>query len=384
MADPSVEKVAGKLVNLMEAKARRAREKPAAAPERPKPREPGVYFGMRLTDYLADPSLSGSGLNLLLRSPSDYWFDSWMNPNHPDDRRTPALLQGKALHALVLEGEEAFARAFAQTPEPAAGDLVTTEDLRARCRSLCLSTSGTKGELARRVKAEEPGARIFDDIMTVFKLRCERAHIEPLKAADMTEVRQAAAAIRLNPHLARAFEGGIAEVSLFWRDENDLPCKCRVDYLKPRTIVDLKKCANARARPFDVAARLAIAEYRYDLHAAHYLDGYRYLHGFAAEGRVFGKCPVKRGWEQRLAPPAEMKFTWVFHQCPGAPVTHGIEVPPGANVLNRAVREIAKAKRTYRDCRERFGTNQWIADGPIVELGERDLPAWLREDVEVL
>ena len=47
--------------------------------------------------------------------------------------------------------------------------------------------------------------------------------------------------ITLNPHLARAFQGGIPEVSVFWIDEHRIACKCRLDWLKPRTIVDIKK-----------------------------------------------------------------------------------------------------------------------------------------------
>jgi len=58
-----------------------------------------------------------------------------------------------------------------------------------------------------------------------------------------------------------------------------------------RTIVEIKKCANVRERPFDMAGPLAIAEYRYNVSARHYLDGFRHLYRFAAEGRVFGACP---------------------------------------------------------------------------------------------
>jgi PDDEXK-like domain of unknown function (DUF3799)/SAP domain len=154
---------------------------------------------------------------------------------------------------------------------------VTLEDLKARCRELGEPVSGTKAELAKRIKAKDPQAIIFDDILATFRVMVERDNLEVLKPDAMHEVRQAAASISLNPHLARAFQGGIPEVSIFWIDECGIPCKCRLDWLKPRTIVDIKKCANIRERPFDVAVLLAIAEYRYDLSARHYLDGYRCL-----------------------------------------------------------------------------------------------------------
>ena len=105
---------------------------------------------------------------------------------------------------------------------------------------------------------------------------------------------------------------------MFWVDEDGLPCKCRYDYLKPRTIVNLKKFANARQRPVNLAIHLAIAEYRYDLQALHYLNGYPHLYAAAQEGRVFGKCPLPSGWEQQIVEPEAITYTWVFHQMDGA------------------------------------------------------------------
>jgi len=43
----------------------------------------------------------------LLRSPSDYWWESHLNPERSPDNDTPAKQKGRALHKLVLEGEQA-------------------------------------------------------------------------------------------------------------------------------------------------------------------------------------------------------------------------------------------------------------------------------------
>jgi len=383
---PSVEQVAG-AINAMiaERSAERLRKAPAVQSETPAcPRAPGVYFGLSSADYHADPSLGSSDIKRLLRSPSDYWWESHLNPDRPSDKDTPAMQKGRALHTLVLEGEEAFARAFVEEPQPSGhpGCLVTLEDLKAKCRDLGEPVSGTKAELAKRIKAKDAKAIIFDDILAAFRVMIERDGLEVLKRDAMREVRQAAASITHNPHLARAFQGGIAEVSVFWVDEHGIACKCRLDWLKPRTIVDLKKCANIRERPFDLAVLLAIAEYRYDVSARHYLDGYRYLYQFAAEGRIFGDCPLKPGWHARIATPDDMHWTWVFHQTEGAPVTKGLELLPGSPALNRAAREIVQAKQIWLACLQKFGTGQWISDAPITALADTDLPAWMREDVE--
>jgi hypothetical protein len=296
------------------------------------------------------------------------------------------MQKGRALHKLVLEGLEAFEAAFAEEPQPSGhpGALVTLEDLKAKCRELGEPVSGTKAELAKRIKAKDSTTIIFDDILATFRVMAERDGLEILKPDVMREVRQAATSISLNPYLAKAFQGGIPEVSVFWVDDYGIPCKARLDWLKPRTIVDLKKCANARERPFDVAVMLAIAEYRYDISARHYLDGYAYLYQFAAEGRVFGDCPLKPGWHQRIMPPENMRWTWVFHQTEGVPVTKGLELLPGSSALHRAAREIVQAKQSYCACLERFGAAQWVSDAPITALEDRNLPSWLREEMDAL
>jgi PDDEXK-like uncharacterized protein DUF3799/SAP domain-containing protein len=388
----SVEQVAGAINGMI---AERAEERLRKAPAEPpseaseippafQPHAPGIVFGMAAEEYHRDPALGSTDLKRLLRSPSDYWWESHLNPNRPPDKDTPARQKGRALHKLVLEGEQAFAEAFVEEPQPTGhpGCLVTLEDLKAKCRDLGEPVSGTKAELAKRIKAKDTHVIIFEDILALFRSMVERDGLEVLKPDAMREVRQAAASITLNPHLARAFQGGIPEVSVFWVDEYGIACKCRLDWLKPRTIVDIKKCANVRERPFDIAVMLAIAEYRYDISAKHYLDGYAQLYEFAAEGRIFGDCPLKPGWGERIMPPEEMRWTWVFHQTEGAPVTKGLELLPGSPALNRAAREIVQAKQVYRQCIEKFGTSQWISDAPIAELAETDLPVWMREDVE--
>ena len=281
----SVEQTAAALQGMI---AERAAERLGNAPvveplsETPKspaalqPRAPGVYFGLNSEEYHRDPSLGSTDLKALLVHPACYWHRSHMNPERRDDSDSPAKKIGRALHALVLEG----GAGFIEEPQPSGypGCLVTLEDLKAKCRDLGEPVSGTKAELAKRIKAKAPDVILFDDVLGLFRTVVERDGLEVLKADVMAEVRAAATNISLNPHLARAFVGGAAEVSIFWRDGDDLPCKARYDYLKRRAILNLKTFANQRKRPVDLAIHLAIADFRYDLQAAHYLQSYPYLH----------------------------------------------------------------------------------------------------------
>jgi hypothetical protein len=389
--DPSVEHIAGKLVAVLRANHQTKPPVPAPAPRPPIApiRNAGVIFGLPAADYHADPSLGASDLKRLLQAPAVYWWHSWMNPNRPGPQDSPARQKGRALHKLVLEGVEPFCRCFAQAPEAEAypGALVTHDDFKAKCRELGEPLSGTKAELAKRIKGKAPDVIIFDEILATFRAMAERDGLEILSRDTMREVKDAAATIILNPHLARAFEGGVPEVSIFWV-ENEVPLKARFDYLKPLTIVDLKRFSNTRERPVDMAIRGAIAEYRYDIQARHYLDAYRALYHFAHErqsqGLVLGETHLPTKWHKALAPPDEMRWTWVFHGTDGPPVSKGRDLVSGSPALNRAARELSEARSLYRDCMARFGTDPWIDDEPVRELTEGDMAPWLRESVEVL
>jgi len=73
---------------------------------------------------------------------------------------------------------------------------------------------------------------------------------------------------------------GRYELSMVWTDERTgRLCKGRVDKLieSIRTVIDLKKCRDARAHAFGSAA----AEYGYDIQAAFYMDGLKAITGEA-------------------------------------------------------------------------------------------------------
>src|SRR5262249_10632975 len=126
--------------------------------------------------------------------------------------------------------------------------------------------------------------------------------------------------IARNPDLASALEGGMPEVSVFWRHVLDgfpIRCKARFDYLKIRGIGDLKSIRNWAGRPFAEACTRAIVDYRYDLQAAHYLEGRARVQGFVIAKLVYGDHDT--AWLGRVAAAQSFAFQWVFYQADGAP-----------------------------------------------------------------
>jgi hypothetical protein len=170
---------------------------------------------------------------------------------------------------------------------------------------------------------------------------------------------------------------------VFWV-EDGVPLKARIDYQKPRALLDYKSIANQRERPIDVAIRLAIAEYRLDIQARHYCDAYGALYELAAQGRIFGKCPLREDWHTRIVAPDELTWIWIFQQSDGSAVCKGRELAPSSPVLHKATREIALAKQLYRDCLQRFGTERWTDSEPVRQFSEDELVGWMCEGVEVL
>ena len=96
--------------------------------------EPGIYFGMPEEEYHAIPALSSSGLKKLAVSSMDYWANSNLNPDREEVEKKHLDL-GKAIHAFVLEGEQAYLDRFAVDLDLSdyaeQGILVSTDEIKA-------------------------------------------------------------------------------------------------------------------------------------------------------------------------------------------------------------------------------------------------------------
>lgn len=294
---------------------------------------PGVYFGLSEDAYHKDPALGSSDLRQLLVSGPDYWWTSALNPRRAVKEATEAQVFGSALHKLVLEGRQAFEALYVSRPD----DLVRL-DAKARA-TLC------------------PNSEIV------------------LKGEDFDRILIAGSLITSNPELATAFEGGMPEVSVFWPGPDGVRLKARFDYLKAPGIGDLKSIRNSRGLPFTEACRRAIADHRYDIQAAHYLDARAALRGLAHDGLTFGDHDA--AWLRRVAASAQFGFAWVFFQANEAPVTWATSISSGNPILDVAAGSIRNALETYRTFMAAFGPDEmWVLTDPVNELDIAELPAW--------
>jgi hypothetical protein len=302
------------------------------APKR-EPFAPGIYFGLDESAYHADTALGSTSMKKLAESPPDYWFDSPHNTLRREDRDTPSRVFGRAVHKFVLEGREAFERAYA--PADFSG-----------------ATKEGKAESAR--------------IAAAGKTR--------IKRDDWDRIMLAGTIIRANPTIGEAFSGGAPEVSIFW-ERDGIRRKARFDYLKSRAVVDLKSDSNSREIAFPEACRRSIASYRYDVQAAHYDEARALIPQLVADGAVYGNHDPE--WLRKVTATTEWAFVWIFYQSERAPLTWGTTLSHGNGLFDLARATLAKAEANFREFSERFGfETPWVLAEPLEELDINDLPAW--------
>lgn len=333
---------------------------PVAASPRPTaplvPREPGIYIGLPEDEYHPDPSLGSGAVRDLWFSPTDYWWDSPYNPNRPEggDEDRPALVRGRAMHTLVLEGRGAFDRRYIR-------GAVHTADM-------------TPPEKGAATKAANAAAA------KVGKLA--------LPSVDYDRLAIAGKMITAHPYLGTVLQGGIPEVSIFWRETMDgveIPCKARIDWLKPRGCGDLKSITTFRKIEFRRACREAIANFRYDMQAAHYLRGRSLVGAFVEEGRVICHESVEPGMRdpynavlEQVAKEQRFAFQFIFFQAARSPIVWSTILSPANPIIECARRDRTDALITYATYMKKYGPNTpWLLADQPAELAPEEMPPWL-------
>lgn len=158
----------------------------------------GIYFNMPEDEYHKQEGLSSTGIKELLQSPVNFWFNSVYNPLH-EPKRSNFLDDGKMFHCLYLEGEKVFNERYIVIP-----DYITSKK-----------------------------SRVYDNW-----LEFEAKGKFPISFEKYNQLITHAGYV--NQWLApNVFKDGFPEVSIFW-EQDGIPCKCRIDYLRQSGFIDLK------------------------------------------------------------------------------------------------------------------------------------------------
>ena len=307
--------------------------------------KPGVYEDISNADYHHGPGISKSGLDLVHRSPMHY---NAVVTAANDHTPTPAQERGTQAHAIILEPDvftATYCLALRRSDVPDAIDdrevLVEMVNKLNETRLPKLSTSGKKDELIERIIAEvaprnaDVGALASagelanmkgDELKAIItadnadregKLSTSgsrheladllRANGQPVTLwsdvlAEWTEnnpgrqvlseevwqqLHDMRDAVINHPAAGALLESypGEAEKSVYWNDKTTgVLCRCRPDWWRDDNIlVDLKTTEDASTEGF----AKSIANYRYDVQAAYYLDGVEAATGKRPKAFVF-------------------------------------------------------------------------------------------------
>jgi len=210
-------------------------------------------------DYHAHPAISKSHLDQVARSPLHYWA-RYLDPNRVTIEPTPAMAIGSAVHTHVLELDQ-WDSQYAIAPE----------------------------SIDRRTKMGKAEWEVFTTAATGRTV---------LSRADADLVMRMGHAVYSHPAAAMLLNmPGKAETTHMWTDAaTGIQCKCRPDWLTDdgSLIIDLKTTDDASPAGF----RKSIANWRYHVQAAWYLNGIEQATGTRPDQFIF-LCVEKRapfGW----------------------------------------------------------------------------------------
>ncbi|MHC5536685.1 PD-(D/E)XK nuclease-like domain-containing protein [Singulisphaera rosea] len=346
--------------------------------------EPGIYFQMPEETYHAAQGLSCSGIKHLTVSKLNYWHRN-LNPAREPEDDNGARRFGKAVHSFALEPER-FASSFAMklSPEDYPGALVTMEDMKAFLEANNLPKSGKKkSDLAERILASGLPAMVWDQELS----RHASLHAGKtfLTKEESRKIAAAAEVLAADPYASAALSGGMPEVSFFVRDpETGVMLKARMDYVRPRSTVDLKTFSNSRGKPVEKAIFEAIYYEGYHLQCVFYNQVRELARQQLSAGEIPTFGEVSEQWLKDFTDTPDHGFVLIFIESSEPYDLRMILLKQaeasGADLnvfWSSAELRISDMKRLYAECLEKYGNGPWRDQLPPHLLEDTDMPQLL-------
>jgi len=215
----------------------------------------GIYFNMSAEEYFALPYFSRSLAQKVRFSgqEAEYYIK---NPT----KETPAMELGTALHSLFLEPEK-FNATYVKAPsifdEQFANKKIiqTVEDLKPYLEQFGLKKSGKKEDVIESVRGYLNPAEvvIWNDVENsfypivldekgkeVFDKTRNKIGQKVLSDDDFTNLENICDKFNESENLHHLLENGRSEVVIIWKDKTGIICKCRLDYIQPDAVIDVK------------------------------------------------------------------------------------------------------------------------------------------------
>lgn len=350
----------------------------------------GIYFGLSNEAYHADPALGSTDLKGLLVNPVQWHFAN-RNPavrelfgDDDEAKKVSAAKRfGNALHCIVLEPDEFDRRYCVAAENP--GHPKTKEEMAIALANIG-QTPPKSGEKRDSFVAacRMYGVETHDDWVQEELLRTEgREVISPRWWHGLQLLRRA---LEKHSEAGKFVRKGYAEVSMFWTDEDGVRLKVRFDYLRVRTVADVKSYALYDGTDPVECFVSAMTRFAYDFSAVHYMHARReILPGLVERGAIYNAAeasgeptPEHLKFVQEVAAFAEPSWWWITCMTQGAPEVDALKFPESILGYVAAQSQVEIAKARYKEFRERFGeddSNMWVADRGLIQLTDYNFSA---------
>lgn len=380
----------------------------APEPSLPMPFREGVHLNIPPNVYFEAQAIGSSDLKTLYWQPESWWLSSWANTRRraskwkPSTRRSHFEL-GDALHTLVLEGEEAFRRRIAVEPDPDRSGWITTPlELKRALRERGVEVSGAAGPELEKLARRHNLAWLYLPTARQHFEAAKRAGRPSLTEEQAAQVRFTARLILDHPELGPALNGagGLSEVAVFWRREEDPDTlmRAKFDRIRPGRLLDLKSLSNWRGKDRDGAIRDTIEQNEYGLQRRLYQgEAFARFQEFVKAGQVFywgddGEPARARGEDLNLLERiAEKPATWVWvfaqfrNESPGSERAAGVAsrwLKPEGRMWDEAGQKIEEALENFRRLRATFGMGrEWSFIDETKELIDSDIRSRLKQEI---
>lgn len=203
----------------------------------------GIYFNMTADDYYSIPYFSRSLAEKVRFSgkEAEYAINNLTS-------ETPAMALGTAIHSMFLEPSD-FARKYVKAPSILDKEyfdkkiLQTVDDLKPYLETFGLKKTGKKEDLVASLKPylDPNKIIIWDEIKDNFEIENAQKNRKVLLDEDFRNIENIRNEFNKYQYLPKTIENGRSEVVVIWQDkETGVMCKCRLDYVQPLAITDLK------------------------------------------------------------------------------------------------------------------------------------------------
>lgn len=299
----------------------------------------GIYFGQSFEDYRAIPAFSRSFAEDIIFDPTgEEAIHCLENPREI----TPSMELGTAIHSALLEPED-FSQKYISEPRVTdkqfAGKkiLFTVEDLKPYLEAFGQKKGGKKEDLIASIRdcLDPKKFVIWDDVKNNFEMEAKISGKKILAEEHSKIISGISEKYNQDQEIKNIFSSGYPEVTLVWKDQTGILCKCRLDYLRHDAIGELKSFSvKTKKIPLEEIICREITGNRYNFQFAIYLDALELLIQkiHKNEAKIYGE--VESNWLKLFLSNPQKRSFLVFVRTQAPYQIRDYEVQRGAGSIN--------------------------------------------------